>query len=119
MLATVERLNLLVVDPSDADKFSEQAKIQIDLFTLIESKKEDVEAYVTLRIDDESSVGSCIQSIKGVPLATRPSAPDKKEETQSKKLLADAQKRAAEAQQEAAVQHQPSSATHSTVGETE
>ncbi|EFX65688.1 hypothetical protein DAPPUDRAFT_117059 [Daphnia pulex] len=99
MLATVERLNLLVVDPSDADEFSKQAQIQIDLFTLIESKKEDVEAYVTLRADDESSVGSCMQSIKGVPLATRPSAPDNEK---SKKLLAEAQKRAAEAQQEAA-----------------
>jgi hypothetical protein len=102
MLATVERLNLLVVDPSDADEFSTKAQIQIDLFTLIESKKEDVEAYVTLRADDESSVGSCMQSIKGVPLATRPSAPDKNEVTQSEKLLAEARKRAAEAQQEAA-----------------
>ncbi|EFX64006.1 hypothetical protein DAPPUDRAFT_118625 [Daphnia pulex] len=102
MLATVERLNLLVKDPSDADEFSKQAQIQIDLFSLIESKKEDVEAYVTLRADDESSVGSCMQSIKSVPLATRPSAPDRNEEIQSEKLLAEAQKRAAVAQQEAA-----------------
>jgi hypothetical protein len=102
MLATVKRLNLLVVDPSDADEFSKQAQIQIDLFTLIECKKEDVEAYVTLRADDESSVGSCMQSVKSVPPATGPPAPDRNQETQSEKWLAEAQKRAAEAQQEAA-----------------
>jgi hypothetical protein len=42
-----------------------------------------------------------MQSVKSLPLANRPSAPDN-EETQSGKLLAEAQKRAAEAQQEAA-----------------
>jgi DNA mismatch repair ATPase MutS len=102
MLATVERLNLLVVDPSDADEFSKQAQIQIELFTLIESKKEDVENYVTLRADDESSVGSCIHSVKSVPPATRPPAADRNEETQSEKSLAEARKRVADAQQEAA-----------------
>lgn len=99
MLATVERLNLLVVDPSDADEFSKQAQIQIDLFTLIELKKEDVEAYVTLRADDE---WSCMQSVKSVPPTTRHSTLERNEEIQSEKLLAEAQKRAAEAQQEAA-----------------
>ena len=67
MLAATERLNLLLVDPGDAEEFQRQVTVQLNLFAVIEAVKENVDDYVLSRADDllQLDLSTCRLSAAG------------------------------------------------------